>query len=73
MANPKKEGAALRFLYRTVPGRVCLKLLTARWVSTVCGAFLDSRFSKVLIRRFVRNNGIDLSQFESDGFTCFND
>lgn len=73
MANPKKEGAALRFLYRTVPGRVCLKLLTARWVSTVCGVFLDSRFSKVLIRRFVRNNGIDLSQFESDGFTCFND
>ena len=68
-----KESAALRFLYRTVPGRVCLKLLTARWISKLCGAFLDSRLSKPLIRRFVEGNGIDLSQFESDNFGCFND
>lgn len=73
MAETVKESAALRFLYRTVPGRVCLKLLTARWVSKLCGAFLDSRLSKPLIARFVKNNGIDLSQFESDGFRCFND
>lgn len=50
-----------------------LKILCARWISKLCGAFLDSRLSKPLIRRFVQSNGIDLSQFESDGFTCFND
>lgn len=68
-----KESGALRFLYRTVPGRVCLKLLTARWISRLCGAFMDSRLSKPLIKSFVKNNGIDLSQFESDRFGCFND
>lgn len=68
-----RESAALRFLYRTTVGRLCLKLLTARWISRLCGAFLDSRLSKPLIRRFVRSNGIDLSELESDHFRCFND
>ena len=73
MAEQAKESATLRFLYRTVVGRVFLKLLTARWISKLCGAFLNTRLSKPLIRRFVNGNGIDLSQFESDNFRCFND
>ncbi len=73
MAGKTTESGALRFLYRTVPGRVLLRVLTARWVSRLCGAFLDSPLSKPLIRRFVQGNGIDLSQFEADGFRCFND
>ena len=73
MAEQVKESAVLRFLYRTVVGRACLKVLTARWISKLCGAFLNTRLSKPLIRRFVEGNGIDLSQFESDNFRCFND
>ncbi len=68
-----KESGALRFLYRTVPGRGLLRLLTARWVSRLCGAFLDSPLSKPLIKSFVKNNGIDLSQFHAESFRCFND
>ena len=73
MEGKAKENGTLRFLYRTVPGRVLLRLLTARWVSRMCGAYLDSSLSKPLIKGFVKNNNIDLSQFESDGFRCFND
>ena len=73
MSKKTKESGALHFLYRTVIGRIVLKLLTARWVSKLCGAFLDSGLSKPLINKFVHSNGIDLSQFESDNFTCFND
>ena len=73
MEGKAKESGTLRFLYRTVPGRVLLRLLTARWVSRMCGAYLDSSLSKPLIKGFVKNNNIDLSQFESDGFRCFND
>ena len=73
MEGKAKESGTLRFLYRTMPGRVLLRLLTARWVSRVCGAYLDSSLSKPLIKGFVKNNDIDLSQFESDGFRCFND
>ena len=69
----EKTGGALGFLYHTAPGRCCLRVLSARWVSRLAGAFLDSRLSKPLIKGFVRKNGIDLSQFESDNFRCFND
>lgn len=75
MATKKqqKESRSLRFLYRTLPGRLCLKLLTARWISKVAGAFLNTRLSKPMIKRFVKKNGIDLNDFHSDNFKCFND
>ena len=73
MAKKKEENTVLGFLYHSAPGRLCLKLLTARWLSRLCGSFLNSRLSKVLIKGFVRKNGIDLSQFESENFGCFND
>ena len=69
----RKESRALSFLYKTPPGRLLLKAVTARWVSVVVGKILDTRLSKPMIKRFVRKNGIDLSEYESDGFTCFND
>ena len=71
--KPPQDSATLRFLYRNPIGRVILKLLSARWVSRLCGALMDSRLSKPMIKRFVKGNGIDLSQFESDHFRCFND
>ena len=34
---------------------------------------MDSRLSKPMIKKFVRKNEIDLNDFYSDSFTCFND
>ncbi len=68
----KKEKGILPFLYETAPGRVLLKLLTARWLSKVAGAFCESRLSKPLIRGFVKKNGIDLSAFTDTDFPSFN-
>lgn len=68
-----KDGAALRFLYHTPVGRLLLKPLCARPISRLCGRFLDSPLSKILINPFVRKNGIRLEDFFSDGFRCFND
>ena len=58
-----REGAGLRFLYRTLPGRVLLRLLTARWVSKFAGFLLDSPPSRLLIRGFFRKNGINRDDF----------
>lgn len=63
---------SLTFLYKTLPGRFFLKLLTTRAVSKVCGAFLDSRPSALLINRFVRNNTINLNDYQLDGIKTFN-
>ncbi len=62
-----------RFLYGTVFGRIILKILTHPAISKLCGAFLECPASKILIRPFVAANAIDLADFYSRDFHCFND
>ncbi len=73
MKKTKEKKGALGFLYENAFGRVILKLLTARWVSKLAGAYLNSRLSKCHINKFVKSNGIDLNDYYSDDFRCFND
>lgn len=68
-----KDSAMLRFLYRTIPGRMILRLLTARGISRFCGRFMDSPASRILISSFIEKNGIDLSEYQNETYHCFND
>ena len=70
---PPKDGGTLRFLYNNALGRFLLRPLISRTVSKIAGAYLSSRLSKGLIKKFVKNNNIDLNEFHSDNFRCFND
>lgn len=63
----------LKFLYHTVPGRIVLKLLTCRTLSKLGGAYMDTKFSKIHIKGFIKNNGIDMSEYEEAEYRCFND
>ncbi len=71
--SDNKESASLRFLYGTFPGRAILRVLSARWVSKICGAFLDSGVSRGLIKGFVKKNSIDLSEYETARYRSFNE
>lgn len=68
-----KESGSLRFLYGTLPGRCILKLLTSRWISILCGKYLDSPASKRLIDGFITKNNIPMEEYEEENYTCFND
>lgn len=70
---PPEDGGSLKFLYQNAFGRLILRILISRFVSKLAGAYLSSRLSKGLIKKFVTNNNIDLNDFESDNFICFND
>ena len=63
---------SLNFLYKTVCGRILLKLLTTRGLSKLCGAFLDSPCSAFLIKNFVRKNNIALEDYQTEGIRTFN-
>ena len=67
------ESKSVIFLYNNAFGRLCLKIINRRWLSRLCGKYLDSRLSKHLIKKFVKKNNIDLSQYYADDFKCFND
>lgn len=68
----KKESITVRFLYKTPPGRLCLKLLTRPFISRTAGRFLDSRLSWWLVPLFIRKHGIDMSEYEKK-YRTFND
>ena len=63
----------LEFLYNTVPGRFLLKSLTDPRLSRICGHFLDSELSSFLIQPFVKQNAIQLSDYETTDIKSFND
>ena len=63
---------SLHFLYKTIPGRVLLKLLASRPLSKICGAYLDSRLSASLIKGFAEKNKINLADYVMDGVDTFN-
>ncbi len=64
---------SLNFLYKTIPGRFFLKLLSSRALSRACGAFLDSRLSYFLIKGFVQKNKINLDEYQTEGIKTFNE
>ena len=70
---PPKDSGALQFLYGNIVGRCLLRILISRPVSILAGTFLSSPLSKVLIKKFVSKNNINLDEFYSDNFRCFND
>ena len=69
----KKESLSLRFLYRTAVGRLFLKPLVSRPLSKLVGKYMSSALSRPLIRRFVKKNGIQLSDYEEVRYRSFND
>lgn len=64
---------ALKFLYNTIEGRILLKVLTLPLFSEGVGMFMDSRFSKFLIKPFVKKNNIPLSEYYTDDIKTYND
>lgn len=70
-----KESLVLRFVYRTVAGRMVLKLLVQPKVSKAVGYYLSSRASKWLVPYYIRKHKIDMSDIDipQGGFYSFND
>lgn len=68
-----KSDKILKELYETRAGRLTLKVLTIPAFSEFVGRILDTRYSKPLIRPFVRIAGIDLDEYEEQPYKCYND
>jgi len=64
---------ALRFLYRTFPGRVALKVLTTPAVAKMGALFLNSPLSKGLIKGFIKKNNIQVSRYEEKKYRTYNE
>lgn len=63
----------LKFMYKTIPGRMLIRLLVHPMVSKAGKMILSSGISRMLIRPFVRANNIDLSLYEKQKYLSYND
>lgn len=63
----------LKWMYTHRTGRLALKILVLPAVSRIGGWFLDSRCSRVLIKPFVKQQGISLNLYENKAYTSYND
>ena len=68
-----QQDVFLQKLYGTALGRKLLSVLVQPVVSKIAGRFMDSGLSAVLVSPFVQKNHIDLSQYEKQEFTSYND
>ena len=69
----KKDVKALKFLYNTIIGRLILKIICLPFISKIYAKYLNSRFSRHKIKKFVKNNCIDMTQYEKKEYNSFND
>lgn len=67
------QEVTLGFLYKTVAGRMLLKVLTKPALSKIVGCFLDSGMSTFIIDLFLKNSGIKLSDYEKRRYRSYNE
>lgn len=68
-----KDNLAINFLYKTLLGRLILKVLIRPSISKIFGKIMDSKFSTIYIKHFISKNKIDTSFYKIKNYSSFND
>lgn len=69
----ESQEVALNFLYKTVAGRMVLKVLTKPFVSKLVGCFMNSALSTGMIDTFLKHNNIDMTEYEKCRYRSYNE
>lgn len=68
-----KEAKTTLFLYGNVFGRCIAKGLATKFSSNLVGFCLNSKLSKGVIKKFIRNNQINMTDYTEANYESFND
>ena len=69
----EEEDLIIKFLYDTFLGRILLLFITRVTFSKIITNFLDSRYSIILIKPFIKKYNIDTSLYENKKYKSFNE
>lgn len=70
----EKTSKIIVFFYRTIIGRIFLKLIFTRpWFTKLTSIIIKSKISKIKINSFIKNNKIDMSLYEDKKYNSFDD
>lgn len=68
-----KTSKSLKFLYTTFFGRCLLKFITTKSISKLFAFYMNSKFSKHKIKKFIVKNHINMEDYENKDYSSFND
>lgn len=68
-----KESKILVFFYSNIIGRLILKLFTGKWFSNLIAFYMRSPLSKLRIKRFIKKNKINMDDYVSSKYSCFDE
>lgn len=67
------QKGSLHFLYNTILGRCCLKVITLPVISKIVGAFMNTRLSTIIIKPFIKKNNINMEEYLPKKYISYND
>ena len=69
----EKDSFILKFLYGNVLGRFILKLFTMKWFTNLGALYMRSSLSKLRIKKFIKQNNINMEDYVMDNYKCFDE
>lgn len=69
--DPANGNRAMHFFYGTVPGRVMMQAVLKSGTPKLMAAYMHSRFSKPMVRRYIRKHSISMEAFEGQKYRNF--
>ena len=67
------DSKALKFMYNTLIGRCLLKIATTKFVANTYAKYMNSKLSKKKIKKFIKENKINMDEYIDKEYTSFND
>lgn len=64
---------SLKFLYNAIIGRILLKIITLKGISKLVGIYLNSKISKIKIKKYIKNYKLDMTKYLEKNYKSFND
>lgn len=68
-----KDQKSLIFLYKTIPGRIILKVITKPFISKQTEKITNSKISTLYIKKFIKKHNIDMNDYQKQKYKSFND
>ena len=68
-----KSGHSLDFFYSTFIGRLLLRIVISKPISNLGALYMNSRFSKIKINRFIDKNDINTFEYDDKKYKSYND
>ena len=68
-----KYSFLVKFLYNTFVGRIILKLLCNKLVANIVACFMNSRLSKFLVNKKIKDYNIDMKLYEDKDYNNYNE